>query len=77
MNIVKVAPKEHYQLLVRAENGLTGVFDVSAYLAAKAFLPLREKENFSKVTSGGYFIAWNSGADLSADKIEAKCGVLA
>ena len=76
MNIVKVEPKEHYQLLVHAENGLSGVFDVSPYLAAEAFLPLREKENFSKVTSGGYFIAWDSGADLSADTIEAKWRIL-
>ena len=72
MNIVKVEPKENYQLLVHAENGLTGMFDVSPYLEAEAFLPLREKENFSKVTSGGYFIAWDCGADLSADTIEAK-----
>ena len=42
MNIVKVKPKENYQLLVHAENGLTGVFDVSSYLASEAFLPLRE-----------------------------------
>ena len=72
MNIVKVEPKENYQLLVHAKNGLTGVFDVSSYLEAEAFVPLRGKESFSKVTSGGYFIAWYCGADLSADTIEAK-----
>ena len=72
MNIVKVEPKENYQLLVHAENGLSGVFDVSPYLEAEAFLPLREKENFSKVTSGGYFTACGCGADLLADTIEAK-----
>lgn len=48
MNIVKVEPKEHYQLLVHAENGLTGVFDVSPYLAAEVFLSLREKRISAK-----------------------------
>lgn len=33
---------------------------------------VESKENFSTVTNGGYFIAWDCGADLSADTIEAK-----
>ena len=64
--------KENYQLLMHAENGLSGVFDVSLYLESEAFLPLRKKENFNTVSNGGYFIAWDCGADLSADTIEAK-----
>ena len=76
MNIVKVAPKDHYRLFIQAENGLTGVFDVSPYLESEAFEPLKEKENFMKITNGGYFIAWDCGADLSADTIEAKWNIV-
>jgi hypothetical protein len=27
---------------------------------------------FQKVSNGGYFVEWDSGADLSADTIEAR-----
>ena len=72
MNIVNVEPIDNYQLLIKAENGVTGVFDVSPYLNSEVFEPLKHKENFFKVANGGYFVAWDCGADLSADTIESK-----
>ena len=72
MNIIKVEPKDNYQLFIQTEDGLTGMFDVSPYLKSEAFASLREKENFIKITNGGYFIEWDCGADLSADTIESR-----
>jgi hypothetical protein len=37
----------------------------------EAFEELRNPDEFTKVSNGGYFIEWECGADLSADTIEA------
>lgn len=75
MNIVNVEPIDNYQLLIQAENGITGVFDVSPYLNSEVFEPLKDRENFLKVTNGGYFIEWDCGADLSADTIGSRWSI--
>jgi hypothetical protein len=71
MRIIEVNPQPNWMLSVIADDGRTGSFDVSPYLADEAFLVLRDKNEFSKVTNGGYFIEWDCGADLSSDTIEA------
>ena len=43
MNITKVEAKENYQLLVHAEEGLVGLFDVSPYLESEAFEDLKKR----------------------------------
>lgn len=53
------------------EDGRTGTFDVKPYLDLPVFQPLKDESEFSAVHSGGYFIEWACGADLSADTIEA------
>lgn len=37
----------------------------------EAFEPLRAPFKFARVSNCGYFVEWASGADLSADTIEA------
>ena len=76
MNIAKVEPRDNHQLLVQAENGLTGVFDVSPYLESEVFAPLKEKNNFFKIVNVRYFVELDCGADLSADTIEAKWNIM-
>lgn len=71
MIIQQVTPKEGFILYIVAENGTSGEFDVSPYLEAEAFEPLKSPEEFKKVHNGKYFIEWECGADLSADTIEA------
>ena len=46
-------------------------FDVGPYLELEAFTALKNIDSFQKVMSGGYFIEWECGADLSADTVEA------
>ncbi|AGA89317.1 Protein of unknown function (DUF2442) [Thioflavicoccus mobilis 8321] len=71
MKIAAVVPLEDHILFVEAEDGSTGVFDLTPYLAAEAFAPLQDHAEFLAVHNGGYFLEWPCGADLSADTIEA------
>jgi len=71
MRIKEVRPQANWILSVTADDGRVGTFDVSPYLEYEAFADLRDPDEFMKVSSGGYFVEWNCGADLSADTIEA------
>jgi hypothetical protein len=72
MNIVEVIPMPESSLRIVADDGRIGVMDVRPYLESVAFRPLRNPEEFAKVRSGGYYVEWECGADLSADTIEAR-----
>lgn len=72
MNIVEVFPKDNCILYIEAEDGQTGLFDVTPYLESEAFAPLKNKSEFERVHNGRYFIEWACGADLSADTIQAR-----
>lgn len=72
MIISKIQPEPNWMLSISAEDGRTGTFDLTPYLEYEAFEALRDRSEFIKVSSGGYFIEWECGADLSADTIEAK-----
>lgn len=71
MIITKLQPQSDWMLTITAEDGRKGFFDVRPYLEYEAFEDLRDPSEFAKVSNGGYFIEWASGADLSADTIEA------
>ncbi|MBM4029472.1 MAG: DUF2442 domain-containing protein [Planctomycetes bacterium] len=71
MRIKEVRPQPNWVLSIVAEDGRVGSFDVSPYLAYEAFEALRDLTEFTKVSHGGYFVAWDCGVDLSADTIEA------
>lgn len=72
MRIASVTSLENGTLHVVAEDGRSGIFDVRPYLDSPAFLPLKDRAEFSMVRNGGYYIEWRCGADLSADTIEAR-----
>jgi hypothetical protein len=72
MRIVEVRPLPNWILSIVADDGRTGTFDVSPYLMDEAFEDLRDQSQFMKVLTGGYFVEWDCGADLSADTIEAR-----
>ncbi len=72
MRIAEVTPREDGTLQIVTEDGRSGTFDVRPYMESPAFLPLRDPAEFRRVCSGGYFIEWRCGADLSADTIEAR-----
>lgn len=72
MNIAEICPIDNYMLYIKSDDGQTGLFDVKPYLDSEAFTPLKEASEFQRVHNGKYFVAWDCGADLSADTIHAK-----
>ena len=72
MKIADRVPMTNFMLLITSDNGISGYFDVSPYLEFEAFRPLQSTDEFMKIQNGGYFIEWDSGADLSADTIFTK-----
>ena len=72
MNIVEIIPKDNYTLYIKTEDGNAGLFDVKPYLESEAFAPLKDRSEFERVQNGRYFVAWDCGADLSADTIQAR-----
>ena len=71
MKIKQIHPRPQWILEITAEDGRIGLFDLAPYLPSEAFAELRDAAAFQRVRSGGYFIEWECGADLSADTIEA------
>ena len=72
MRIAELHPQPNWELSIVADDGRVGYFDVTSYLNYEAFEKLRNSDEFTKVSNGGYFIEWEFGADLSADTIEAR-----
>lgn len=72
MRIANLEAGENWQLLVTADDGRVGMFDVRPFLDGFVFRPLKDLNEFRKVSNGGYFVEWECGADLSADTIEAR-----
>lgn len=72
MVIKDIIPKDNAILEITAEDGRSGLFDVSPYLESEAFAPLKNMREFQRVRNGKYFVEWDCGADLSADTIFAK-----
>ena len=61
-------------LAVRLSNGVTGLFDVSAY-TDKGFFKELANENYLKlvkIDSSGMGICWPNEQDFSADTLEAE-----
>jgi hypothetical protein len=71
MGIEELHPQPDWVLRIVADDDRVGSFDVGPYLECEAFNELRDHKEFMKVFNGGYFVEWESGADLSADTIEA------
>jgi len=72
MRIIKIVPLKNYILQIEFDDGKKGIIDISPYLQYEAFEPLRNEEEFLKISNGGYYIEWECGADLSIDTISEK-----
>ena len=72
MKIAELTAQKDWTLLVVADDGRVGQFDIGPYLKYEAFERLNDITEFMKIKNGGYFVEWECGADLSADTIEAK-----
>ncbi len=71
MNIVEIVPQENCVLYIKADDGMTGLFDVKPFLDSEVFAPLIDRNEFARIHNGKYFVEWDCGTDLSADAIQA------
>jgi hypothetical protein len=76
VRILELRPQPNWILDVVADDGRVGRFDVTPFLGYEAFEALRDPSEFVRVSSRGYFVEWDCGADLSADTIEAQWQVV-
>ncbi len=67
--IANVIPNADWTLSLEFETGEKRLFDVKPLLDCEAFEELRDLSEFLKVRNGGYFVAWENEADLSADTL--------
>ena len=69
--IVAVRAKVPATLVLRWSDGTRAAFDLSGMLRAKAFGPLRNPSEFTRVRVGewGHSVEWLSGAELSAETL--------
>lgn len=71
-----VIPNRDGTLALTFSDGTEGVFDVNPYLVDEALEELKNVNEFMKVHNGGYYIAWDCGADLSADTLRARARIV-
>lgn len=70
-NVVSVAPKDDYRILVEFETGEKKLFDVAPYIEGDFYGKLRDKGYFRSVSTyfDGWFVGWPEGQDLDNEEI--------
>ncbi|QXE89238.1 DUF2442 domain-containing protein [Geomonas subterranea] len=64
-----ISTNEDWTLDVCFTNGEVRKYDVRPLLQSEAFRELEDVAIFKTARNGGYFVAWDNDADLSADTL--------
>ena len=67
--IADVRANDDWTMDIVFSDGEERRFDLKPWLSDAAFEELSSLQSFKRIENHGYFIAWESGADLSADTI--------
>lgn len=67
--ITTIRANDDWTLDVAFNDGAERRYDVKPLLICEAFKPLRNLKAFMAIRNGGYFVEWESEADLSADTL--------
>jgi len=67
--ITIIRANDDWTLDVAFNDGAERRFDVKPLLTYEAFKPLNNLKAFKAIRNGGYFVEWESEADLSADTL--------
>ncbi|MBI5141704.1 MAG: DUF2442 domain-containing protein [Nitrospirae bacterium] len=67
--ITTICANDDWTLDVAFNDGAKRRFDAKPLLSLEAFKPLRNLKAFKAIRNGGYFVEWESEADLSADTL--------
>ena len=67
--IITIHANDDWTLDVAFNDGAERRFDVKPLLTCEAFKSLHNLKAFKAIRNGGYFVEWESEADLSADTL--------
>ena len=67
--ITAIRANDDWTLDVAFNDGAVRRYDVKPLLTCEAFKPLHNIMAFRAIKNGGYFVEWESEADLSADTL--------
>lgn len=67
--VINVVANDDWTLAITFAPNERKQFDVRPLLSCEAFAALTDLAEFKRLRNGGYFVAWDSGADLSADTL--------
>jgi hypothetical protein len=67
--ITSIKANDDWTLDIAFSDGAERRFDVKPLLDLEAFASLRNIGMFKTIRNGGYFVEWESEADLSADTL--------
>ncbi|ADB41999.1 DUF2442 domain-containing protein [Spirosoma linguale] len=68
--LTNIKPISNHRLVCTFDNGVEKIADITQYLGAEAFKPLRDLDEFNKVQNKEYYVEWLDGeVDLSADTL--------
>ena len=67
--ITTIRANDDWTLDVAFNDGALRRYDVKPLLTCEAFKPLNNINAFKTIRNGGYFVEWESEADLSADTL--------
>ena len=72
-SVIKVEPKEHYQIYIEFDNDECGVLNMEPYLDFGVFRRIRDLTAFSKVRVSFDTVEWGNGIDLDPQFVYKKC----
>ena len=70
--VIKVIPKEDFNVFLEFDNGEKRFFDVKPYIKGSWFGQLKDKSYFSAVKTNGFNIEWPDGQDICPDDLYYK-----
>jgi hypothetical protein len=72
-SVIKVEPKENYQIYVEFDNEECGLLNMEPYLDFGVFNKIRDLKAFAKVRVSFDTVEWEHGVDLDPQFVYEKC----
>jgi len=72
-SVIKVTPRENYQIYVEFDNDECGILNMEPYLNFGVFNTIKDFASFSKVRVSFDTIEWENGVDLDPQFVYEKC----
>lgn len=70
VRVIEARPDKNYTLMVKLDNGKSGIFDVKPFLDKGIFQELKDRNYFIQITVRGRSISWPHEQDFCADTID-------